>query len=215
VKNSIIYKGVSLLDGSPIVAAIKTGLDAGICGDCRHRGDGTGKGRTCYVNVGQGALAVYKAFTRGRYPVADDLPALGRGRIIRLGTYGDPAAVPVEIWQGLTREALAFTGYTHRWKQSDTLRGLCMASVDSEQEAKEATAKGWRYFRVALPAHVAKIGNERTCPASKEAGQLTTCADCRACNGTATNRKASIVIQAHGSAPVMANIRKLSNEVRL
>ena len=42
--------------------AIAIGADASICGDCTHRGDGTGKERTGYVNVGQGALAVYRAF---------------------------------------------------------------------------------------------------------------------------------------------------------
>src|SRR5271154_1354735 len=98
----ILYQGPSLIDGAPIVAiaiagkssnrktgnmvqtyilrsdleptaAIKQGLDVSICGDCRHRGDGTGKGRTCYVNVGQGPLGVYRAFKRGRYPKIRDL----------------------------------------------------------------------------------------------------------------------------------------------
>lgn len=245
MKNSIIYQGASLIDGAPIVAiavgldtasansktgalvqtyiirpdldplaAVAAGADFSICGTCPHRGH-NGKGRTCYVNLGQGALSVYGAFTRGRYPMADNLAALGRGRIVRLGTYGDPAAVPVEIWRELVRDAVAFTGYTHRWRDCESLRGLCMASVDNEAEAREAAAMGWRYFRVAMPNHAPRTGTERACPASKEAGKLTTCAECRACNGTATGRRASIVIQAHGSAPVMANIRKLSQGVTL
>src|SRR5208282_2367359 len=85
--------------------AIKIGADASICGDCRHRGDGTGKGRTCYVNVGQGPLGVYRAFKRGKYPANDFQLDIGDGRIVRLGTYGDPAAVPAHLWQYLVNNA--------------------------------------------------------------------------------------------------------------
>ena len=41
---------------SPI-DAIKSGDDAAICFDCPHRGDGTGKNRACYVNIGQAPLS--------------------------------------------------------------------------------------------------------------------------------------------------------------
>jgi hypothetical protein len=37
------------------VAAVKSGSDGIVCGDCKHRGNGFSD-RTCYVNVGQGAL---------------------------------------------------------------------------------------------------------------------------------------------------------------
>jgi hypothetical protein len=83
----ILYQGPSLLDGAPIVviatgldsssngktgdmvqthiiradlsplAAIQEGKDSSICGDCFHRGDGTGKHRTCYVTVYQAQTA--------------------------------------------------------------------------------------------------------------------------------------------------------------
>ena len=36
------------------IAAVHRGLDVSICGDCGHRGDGTGRGRSCYVNLGHG-----------------------------------------------------------------------------------------------------------------------------------------------------------------
>ena len=38
-------------DVSPVLA-VKMGLDASICHDCAARGNGTGKGRWCYVNLG-------------------------------------------------------------------------------------------------------------------------------------------------------------------
>lgn len=238
LQNSIIWQGQSPIDNAPIAvvaivkssnrktgnmvqtyiirsdisptAAIKSGLDVSVCFDCKHRGDGTGKKRTCYVNVGQGALAVYKALQRGKYPVATDIAALGAGRIVRLGTYGDPAAVPVWVWQELTKNCTAHTGYTHQFANFPELRTLCMASVDSEEELQFAHKLGWRTFRVALPHHTEYLPKEARCPASKEAGQLMQCDSCRACNGTATGRKGSIVIQAHGGTAVMANVARLT-----
>jgi hypothetical protein len=193
--------------------AIKTGADASICGDCPHRGDGTGKGRTCYVNVGQGALAVYRAFLRGKYPQAtiDQAQAAGTARVVRLGTYGDPAAVPAHVWENLISRATAHTGYTHAWRGiGSTYAHLLMASADSLADKVAAMSAGFRTFRVVLRGEAARLSDEAICPASAEAGKKLTCIACKACNGTATNRRASIVIQAHGGTAVMANVRRLS-----
>lgn len=237
---AIIYRGPSQLDGKPIVViaigftsgssnsktgnmiqthilrediaptdAIKTGDDVSICGQCVHRGDGTGKGRTCYVNVGQGPLVVWKTYQAGKYPVWDGQGVAGR--MVRLGTYGDPAAVPATVWISLLHGSIGHTGYTHQWKHPDLLpifKTLCMASADSVEEAAQAQAMGWRTFRVALPDHVARLDNEAICPASAEAGKKLTCAQCRACDGVRNNRRGSIVIQAHGGTAVMANIKR-------
>ena len=212
-------------DVSP-VEAVKSGADGSICGSgknaCPHRGNGDGTGRTCYVNVGQGPLAVWRAWKRGAYAEAieyagllftsrdNGAPCIGKGRVVRLGTYGDPAAVPVHIWQAITRHAVGYTGYTHQWRSAPQLGGLCMASVDSEAQALEARAAGWRTFRVALPAHAKRMATESICPASAEAGKKLTCAACLACDGTAKDRRGSIVIKAHGGFAVMANINKRS-----
>ena len=200
-------------DMSPI-EAIKSGADTAICGDCPHRGNGNGSGRTCYVNVGQGPLAVWKAWKRGSYPIADagQLYDIGARRVVRLGTYGDPAAVPAYVWERLTRDCVAHTGYTHQWRKAPELRGLCMASADSEADALEARAAGWRTFRVALPCDVARMERESVCPASAEAGRKLTCEQCRACSG-ADGRRGSIVIQAHGGRAVMANVAKRVSSV--
>lgn len=197
--------------------AVRTGVDGSICGDCPHRGRTVtlgdavrNVGRTCYVNVGQGPQAVWRTWERGGYPdQRGQLELVGAARVVRLGTYGDPAAVPAWVWGALVSKAVAHTGYTHQWRKSQALRSLCMASADSPEDAAEAQAAGWRTFRVALPCHPEKLPGEVTCPASAEAGRKLVCADCRACGG-ADGRKGSIVIQAHGGFAVMANVRKLA-----
>lgn len=215
-------------DISP-VDAVRVGADVSICGKCPHRGkpgsavrkalhaesgmraDGPHTARTCYVNVGQGPLVVWRAWQRGRYPTAGtiaDVAAIGARRIVRLGTYGDPAAVPVYVWQSLTRDAVGHTGYTHQWRRCDpALRALCMASADSVSDASDAQAAGWRTFRVAMPCDAPRLANEAVCLASKEAGHKLTCAQCLACAG-ANGRRGSIVIQAHGGFAVMAHVNR-------
>jgi len=204
-------------DVSPTLA-VKSGADVSICGNCSKRGDGSGKGRECYVNVGQGPLGVWKAYKRGRYPSAvastgfprAALAGIGAGRIVRLGTYGDPAAVPAGVWRALVSRAVGHTGYTHQWRQSwaAPLRDLCMASADTEAEALAARATGWRTFRVAMPYDAPRMPTESICPASAEAGKKLQCAQCLACSGARDGRRGSIVIQAHGGFAVMANVGK-------
>lgn len=200
-------------DISPI-DAVRTGADASICGNCPHRGIEGGKRRTCYVNVGQGPRAVWAAFKRGIYPdtqggagIADQ----GAGRIVRLGTYGDPAAVPAYVWLALTARSKGHTGYTHQWRDAPDLVGLCMASVDTVLEAREAQALGWRTFRVDTSRAIGAQAGEVLCPASAEAGKKLTCEKCLACGG-ADGRRGSIYIPAHGGFAVIANLRHFGRQ---
>jgi hypothetical protein len=194
------------------IDAVTRGADVSICGDCPHRGDGTGAGRTCYVNLGHGPRAVYDAYLRGIYPrvtVGEAARAVA-GRLVRIGTYGDPTAIDVSIWARLIAGAAGHTGYTHQWRDRPEFRGIVMASADSETDATDAHAAGWRTFRVAMPGAAERLANEAICPASAEAGKKLQCADCLACSGASGGRRGSIVIQAHGSTAVMANVRKVS-----
>lgn len=184
------------------VNALKSGADAAVCGDCMHRPANNG---SCYVNVGHSVASVYGAYTRERYarPGIDYdpaiIPALFRGAIVRLGTYGDPTAAPFQIWRATTVQAAGVSGYTHQWRDARfaAFKLLCMASADSENDANDAHALGWRTFRVKGP-QAEKLSGEVTCPASKEAGQKTVCASCKACGGERSKARASIVINAHG-----------------
>lgn len=195
------------------VAAVRSGADASICGDCPHRGDGF-RGRTCYVVVGKGALGVWRAYRRGSYRKARDgadVVAAGLGRMVRLGTYGDPAAVPARVWQDLTSEAAGWTGYTHQWRQlaASPLRELAMASADCAEDAEEAHRLGWRTFRVTRTADEPSVGRETVCPASEEAGRKLTCETCGACSGAASGRRGSIRIVAHGALASERNLAAL------
>jgi hypothetical protein len=60
---------------------------------------------------------------RSGYPEArqDELSAIFAGRLVRLGSYGDPAAVPVWVWQAVMKQADGGTGYTHQWKDAAPL----------------------------------------------------------------------------------------------
>lgn len=200
--------------------AVKTGADVSICGDCVHRGAwdetrGRMVARTCYVNLGHGPLQVFRAYVRGSYPEISPKECAEhiRGRMVRLGTYGDPAAVPVSVWRDLLKHAEGWTGYTHQWRRriAQGLKRLCMASADSAQEAALAHAKGWRTFRVADPK-APNVGRETVCPASEEAGKLLQCVDCKACEG-ANGRRSSIRIAPHGAYASDQNLKALNARI--
>jgi hypothetical protein len=184
------------------VLALASGQDASICGDCKHRPGELG--RSCYVNVGQSVLAVWRAYKAGRYPVVSPAQAarLVAGRMVRLGTYGDPAAVRARTWNIFLAHVAGHTGYTHAWNSSRArgLQGLAMASVDSLAELERAQAAGWRTFRVRLATEKIQA-RELACPASVENDQGRTCATCGACDGLQAGRirQASVAIVAHGA----------------
>lgn len=179
--------------------AVRDGSDDAICGSCSLRGDGA-TNRGCYVTPWLGPHNVWKAYRADKYLQADwaDLRALVEGRSIRLGAYGDPAAVPFEIWQTLLQSAGGWVGYTHQWRTCDPrLKGVVMASVDSERELYEAGLRGWRTFRVRRPKDPLVSGAEFVCPASDEAGFRATCQRCQLCRGTSSPAR-SVAIVAHG-----------------
>jgi hypothetical protein len=188
----------------PPVQAVKEGKDDAICGQCPLRGDGTGKERGCYVNVYWAPGRVYETYRRGGYPrLGEDQVALPHAeKVVRLGAYGDPGAVPSDLLRTIVSAAKSWTGYTHQWQTAE-LQGLCMASVESEDQAKEAIERGYRTFRTIREVAGVSRRRERReilCPASEEAGFRTTCEHCTLCNGShGDDRRASIAIVVHGA----------------
>lgn len=164
--------------------------------------------------LGQGPTVVYKGYKAGKYSPVTDWGVFG-GRMVRFGAYGDPAAAPSDIWGRIANFAAGWTGYTHQWRTAEDLKPYCMASVDTAAEAVSAQQQGWRTFRVTAPAgevdaQLSRLLRESVCPASEEAGRKVTCLDCRACGGTATGRRGSITIQAHGGVAVMAAVNRMA-----
>lgn len=207
------------------VAAVRSGRDRAVCGDCMHRhhlqanpaaqaaavarlsrcgpgglaqaSTGAGIGR-CYVEPWQAPRSVWAAWRAGRTGtglrhVPHDVP-------VRLGAYGDPAAVPARVWRELLQHCRAgHTAYTHQWHRRALTGGAwwrehCMASVESPAQAMIATAMGWRYFRTTGDLQVRE--NELHCPAVARGAQ---CARCKLCSGAGgpAARAPSVVIAAH------------------
>jgi hypothetical protein len=224
----IFYRGKSLINGVPIVGIatlksdnVKTGdmvqtwilrdngqsplinaqvgADAGICGSCRLRPTAEGG---CYVDLSRAPNGIFAAYLRGMYPQAtpEIIKSTTSGRMVRLGAYGDPAAIPLEYWQSLIKHAAGWTGYTHQWRRpyAAAYQSILMASADTPEQREEARAAGWRTFTIRLP-HEPLAQRESACPASPEGGNKLKCQACTACNGTATGRRGSIAIVVHGS----------------
>lgn len=205
-------------DVRPIVA-INQGLDYSICGNCPLRGllgsphpgqRARNYSRGCYVNVGQAPESIYGKFKRGGYPDfhhREHDRSFRRG--LRLGSYGDPTAIPKYAWAPLLARAVGNTpGYTHQWRQPrfQFWRRHLMASVASEAEYLEAKAMGWRCFRTRRPEQPILAG-EIMCPASDEAGKRKQCISCGACNGSRSDKdqRADVVIIAHGGPSKLAS----------
>jgi hypothetical protein len=180
-------------------AAIKSGADRAICGDCQHRSADGNIGRSCYVIWWLGPMNVWKAYKAHRYTTASQLDAehYMLGNHVRLGAYGDPAAIPYRAWLPIVRGSSGAIGYTQQWRTCDPMFArICMASVQSPAEKAEAHAKGWRTFR-ARPWNGAVLDDEVICPASNEANHSATCRECQLCQGN-TKQAKSVAIIAHG-----------------
>ena len=274
-RNCVFYDGPSMLDGSPIfaalvgldkpsantatgtmaqiyimrsdispVAAIATGADASICGECKMRGrvvsldtathmawgldtnrrrlllrrieSARGHGestinieRACYVRTEQAPTVIYKAYRAGSYPVVEPRVAANmvRGGELRVGAYGDSAALPIGAVRPLADAAEILTNYTHAPgyspRRAKRLAPFTMASADSPGQALAYQEQGFRTFRVS-PNYTTRddgtrlvsdlLPGERQCP--KTLDHSVTCIACGICDG---NRRG---IAAHIAAPV-------------
>ena len=192
-------------DIDPITAS-RTGADTAICGDCPHKGKPSDKetgwatDRTCYVNLLFAPNGVFKAYKRGAYEVAkghDAIASIAKGKGCRLGSYGDPAAIPSYIWESLTSDAEFVTAYTHN--PVNPMPQTIMTSADNAAQAQSAWDKGERTFRVISDLAQVIRGKEVLCPASDESGNRATCATCKLCGGNSIKAK-SVAIVAHGAS---------------
>ena len=193
--------------------ASKTGADYSICGNCPHRGTATNNpdkklaaNRSCYVVIGQGPLIAYKAYKRGVYPNAcghDKTAELGRGRMVRLGTYGDPAAVPSYIWDSLLSESKGHTAYSHQSgvKGAQFRPDIMMQSADNETQARAAWDSGARTFRIVSDYSELVEGQEIACPAQTKSIE---CQACGLCMGASKAKSIAVIKHGNGAKYIAA-----------
>jgi hypothetical protein len=179
-------------EGNPSLA-LGTPRERDVCGTCRLQG-GRGPKRLCYTATGVWLIGQHEHLY-SQVSLAEGARALA-GKAIRLGAYGDPAAVPLAVWEELVAGARRWTGYTHAWRTAAPgFRRLLMASVDGYAEGEEARAAGWRTFRVrALDGGTPPGPRELVC--SYESRGVP-CVDCGLCAGQERPGR-SVVITAHG-----------------
>lgn len=223
--SAIVWQGPSQIDGAPIVA-IATGLDgsthnpktgpmaqlwilpesgpfqgqAHVCGTCPLRPDlaRAANAPGCYVNL-MGPQSVWRAWREGKYlPLVDDGQRFALA--LRLGAWGDPAAVPYQTLERLVARFSGWTGYTHQWREADArFARLLMASLDNPDDRPTAHAAGYRTFRAKRPED-ALLSREILCPATPEGGMRATCATCQLCTGRHAAGVADIAVYVHGAS---------------
>lgn len=190
--------------------AVRTGADAAICGDCIHRVvNGLS---TCYVNVAFGPSRVWEAYKKGIYPqVTPEVCKEIKKHHVRFGSYGDPVAVSKRVWSKIRpKDARDHTGYTHAWNTRHAFhhKDFLMASVESEAEAKEAKAKGWRCFLV-VPRNRPVPKAFKWCPSDElNPNKKVLCEDCGVCNGVRGAQSSDIAIYAHGSTAASFTVNR-------
>ncbi|AFZ01257.1 hypothetical protein Cal6303_2240 [Calothrix sp. PCC 6303] len=183
--------------------AAKEGLEVGICGSCPMRMSEIG---SCYVNL-LGVNRVYQKYKSGAYPKLsnNEIEVLRRYRYpIRLGSYGDPTAIPFDVWEPLILASGKHTGYTHRHENCDLRwQKYLMASVETETQARQAQSQGWRTFRIIAPdAPLSK--NEILCRHTED--DTNQCETCLLCDGASS--KPNIADKVHGLNWKVSNFLK-------
>lgn len=184
-------------DMDPMEAS-RQAADSSVCGSCPRRWS---TGGDCYVTLFQAPLSVWRAWDREGQPGAnvdqDKLVALtiaAQNHGFRMGSYGDPMAVPHTVWADILAmlQPKVHTGYTHQWRNlalSSEHRAWMeqnvMASCDSIEDANLARELGWRYFLAVSPELVPSVPEKTIlCLAERDGDKARTCETCGICNGT-------------------------------
>jgi hypothetical protein len=168
----------------------------------------------CYANSGYMQWHNKDTFQR-----LDDMPTipvrswarfLERDNGVRLGRYGDPATIPLDVTERIIKLTAYRVGYTHFWRERPDLMPYLMASVETLEQLNQARGIGWRCYYtarvvgkrltdndnvVALRRHLGASGTSGVvvCP-HYTAGQI--CATCKLCDG---GGGLSVIAPAHGS----------------
>jgi hypothetical protein len=187
--------------------------DKSNCLNCRFSfNQNEGRSGGCYTHKGLQLMglksklrSLHKAFNDGKIKEFDKSEfdnfiqkiSTKKVDLCRFGAYGEPSLLSVDICAKLKKLAKNTTGYTHQWHNiNEDYSNYFMASIDNTFELAIAKSKGYRSFFATdnKPVNSKTITN---CPASKEAGNKTTCVKCSLCNGAQGNSKKDIYILTH------------------
>ncbi|MEO0838270.1 MAG: hypothetical protein AAF063_05135 [Cyanobacteria bacterium J06643_5] len=190
--------------------AAKKGLEKGICGTCPLKLSQTG---ACFVNL-LPVNNIYRTYFAGNYQKLsiNEIEVIKRYRYpIRIGSYGDPTAVPFDVWEPIISASSGHTGYTHRWGSNECderWKKYLMASVQSESEARIAQNQGWRTFRIITP-DAPLSENEILCRHTED--DRVKCSSCMLCDGK--SNKPNIADIVHGLKWKISNFVKYSQSL--
>ena len=179
------------------VDAVKTGEDENICGMCTLRPFLNKKQKNeplknedgiCYILHWQSPQKVWNQYKKGVLEKIDDIDlSMFKRRGLRLGSYGDPSAVPFYVWKDILHATAFHTGYTSQWREdvAQDYKGICQASCHNRKDAQLAQSLGWKTY-TNLPLDTENIGiNSVKCPYSED--KTMQCIECKLCNGAKVN----------------------------
>ncbi len=172
--------------------ALKTGQDEDVCGNCPLRPklfNSDTHDKPCYVNCGFAPNAIARSKT------IIDFQTKSIFDIIRIGAYGDSAAVEKKALLKMVSLAKKVLNYTHAWadKKFNYLKAFSMASVHSLEEKLQANKLGFRTFRTVKYACSKLDPDEIVCP---NFTRSIICKACKLCIGNQIQAK-NIVIPSH------------------
>lgn len=221
----IVWEGPSAFDGTPLVLlltinsgnqktgnmlqsyilrqdilpseAAKMGYDKPTCGNCPHRpvsARNNPRQSECYVNTAYAPNRVWRQYNSGKAQYLENYRLI-EGRYLRMGSYGDPAMVPIAVWHGLLAVCSGHTGYTSQWMESFAapFQGLVMASCSHLAAKEKAESLGWVTYTNLPVGSPAPSGADK-CGYSTDNNNTVSCLTCRLCDG----KSGSIWTEDHG-----------------
>jgi len=202
-----------MIEASVFVAAEKPstaaddGRDSAVCGDCPGRPTNWGY---CYVQI---PVEVDKTWEAARDLPADLKLAYAQirdsGWPIRLGVYGDAAAVPFEIVEALVQATatedgkLRYSGFTHQWSHPNfDHRHLKYLAPSVEFVAEREELK--QHFPTVMTYRIVRNAEEMLAGEIKCKGgvepEADKCCECMSCGGTEGIARRDRVVVVHGVA---------------
>ena len=179
------------------VEAVKLGLDASVCGNCSMRWN---NGGGCYV-LPIWITPTWKKGLEAPRITPTELAKLANkyNTPIRQGAWGDPAFVPMDVWEELENAVSNKKGssYTHQWEWvSPEYAKFSMASVENLKQKADAQALGYRTYRM-VDDESEIVEDEMLCLNSSRGIQCRDCGQCGGNRSKASHRQKNIVIVKH------------------